>query len=459
MKFRICVAACLVLFNFSILSHSLASDRPLIQDNAILTMSDCIIRGLEVNPKIAAKEFEIQKADDEIKIARSGFLPSLAASYSVNGINNIYSQGPIKDDYLDQFEQSGGLTLTQGIFSGFTTMNRYKMKQLEKESAHVGKTLEINSLVFEIQSNFIKILMYSEQTKNHKKAVERLFEKTKAVKKYFDQKMVSYTEVLKAEVELSDAQRELSMVESNFKIQKNKLKTLIGIPFNTAVHYMGDVRKIPIIKNMEFEVNLVKALKIRPEILQVKKKIKIVEKEKKIIKGQYSPEVSINAGYSHIDRDYTNPSQDIFGNPVDRDQINDFWSLGAKVVWPFYEGGKKYYQIKKTENEINRLNQHYRLLVDAVTNEVTNSYHIVEETIKRIEFSKTSLKETSESYKRAEKRFQTNIGTITEVLDAQAKLVEAETNHTLDWCQYALSLANFFSATGQPKYDLINDDL
>ena len=74
-------------------------------------------------------------------------------------------------------------------------------------------------------------------------------------------------------------------------------------------------------------------------------------------------------------------------------------------------------------------------------------------------FSKTALKEARESYKRADKRFSINIGTITEVLEAQAKLLEAQTNHTLDWCQYAIALSNFFFTIGQPQYTLINDSL
>jgi outer membrane protein len=459
MNLRICVTAYLFFFSLFFFSENLASEGKPIPKNLIFTMVDCINRGIELSPRIAAKGCEIQKAEDEIKIVRSGFLPSLSANYNINEIHSSTSSGPSDSDYLDQVQNDYGLTLTQGIFSGFTTMNLYQMKHLEKELAGLEKELEINSLIVEIQSDFIKVLMYSEQIKNYKNSVERLIKKTKAIKEYFKKKMVPYTQVLAVDVELSDARKELSMAKSNYRIQKNKLNTLIGIPFDVAVHYTGDVKKIPVYRDIMIEGSLATALKTRPEILQILKKIKIAEKEKSIIKGRYSPEVSVSAGYSHIERDYNSPGQDIFGNSVDRDQMNEYWSVGTKVVWPIFEGRKKYYQLKKTDNEIQRLKQLYKLLKANITNEVINGYYIVEETIKRIEFSKTALKEANESYKRAEKKLSINIGTITEVLEAQAKLLEAETNHSLDWCQYAIALSKLFSTTGQPKYNLINDSL
>ena len=452
-RFRWAILTCLVLFIFS---NGLAFAKEGITENTVFTMHDCIERGLKLNPKMAAWEYEIRKAEDEIKIARSGFLPTVSANYNLNKINSIDSQGPSDDDYLDQIQNTCGVSLTQNIFSGMATMNLYRMKHLEKEYTVLGKGLETHSLVLEIQSGFIKVLMYAEQIKNNEKAVQRLEEKLKAVNEYFKHKMVQLTQVMAVEVELSDARKELSMAKSNYRIQKNQLNMLLSIPYGTAVQYMGDVKQIRMVTDIDPQKMLANALKIRPEILQLKKKIEIVKKEKAIAKGRYSPEVSALAGYSYVDRNYDNLSYDTYGNLVDVDQRNEYWSAGIKVTWPFFEGGKKYYQIKKTDNEIQRLNQYYHLLVDTVTNEVMNSYDIVRETIKRIEFSKTALRETRESYKRAEKRFQINIGTVTEVLDAQAKLVEAETNHSLDWFQYALALSKFYVTAGQPEYDLIN---
>jgi outer membrane protein TolC len=77
----------------------------------------------------------------------------------------------------------------------------------------------------------------------------------------------------------------------------------------------------------------------------------------------------------------------------------------------------------------------------------------------RIETSGGALEAAQESYDRAKKWSQVQMGTISDLLDIQAKLTRAEANRNNAASDYRLSLAELYYSMGRRNDDLTESSL
>lgn len=178
------------------------------------------------------------------------------------------------------------------------------------------------------------------------------------------------------------------------------------------------------------------------------------EKDLAIQSGQFSPRITANADYYIRNNWYDNQATDSLGQPYDLDQENTYWTAMIQLQWDFNLGGKQFYQRGKAVHEIDRLKQHRKSTWDTITAQIQTSYTNLLEARGRIDFSQTALQSARESYERTQKRYEVQVGTISELLDIQASLTRAEANCNQAVTDYRLSLANLYYAMGQQNFAL-----
>ena len=72
----------------------------------------------------------------------------------------------------------------------------------------------------------------------------------------------------------------------------------------------------------------------------------------------------------------------------------------------------------------------------------------------RIRSAKAEIRAAREGYNRAKKRYESEIGTLPELLDAQARLSRAEANRNQALVDYQLAMARLYYAMGKQNPDL-----
>ncbi|MFZ2630266.1 MAG: TolC family protein [Desulfosalsimonadaceae bacterium] len=415
----------------------------------IYTLPECVARGLKENPRIKAAESDIRKAGSQIGAQRGNFFPTLSASTFAQELQSLQAKGPTESDYLDQDIGVMDFRISQTLFQGFTIFNTYQKAVLGEELSRAQKEQAEMDLILEIQTTFLKLLKASEDARSLESAVKRLEINEKSAAAFYAKQMAPYVAVLQSRVDLADAQQQLSQAKNEVETQKVMMNLLLGIPAEAPVIYEGqpslDVRDA----DWDLGNCLVSANQHRPEIKVAEKSIQMAQKDLAIQLGKFSPRISANYDYYMRNTDYKNEELLVTGETYDRDQENTYWTAMIQMQWEFNLGGQQFYQQAGARHEVERLFQHRKDMEDRISAQVRTSFLRLEEAKGRIETSGGALEAARESYDRAKKWSQVQMGTISDLLDIQAKLTRAEANRNNAVSDYRLSLAELYYSMGR----------
>ena len=284
--------------------------------------------------------------------------------------------------------------------------------------------------------------------------MERLRVVQKSAQAFHDVRMAPYVDVLQAEVDLADAEQLLIKAENDLKTQIIQLNILVGLPPGRTATYEGSLEKIPLDFPMTEEQCVAHALSNRPDLVAARKTVAIAEKAVGIEAGRFYPSVNLEGHYTTRDRNYDEPGV-VGGEEYDRDQQNDYWTVGVNLRWTLFESGKNYYAHDKARQELNRQKEIVRTLEDQVHTEVRTQFANMKDARGRIGVNRKFLAAARENFDLAAKRFELQVGTTQEVLDAQERLTRAETELNGALYDHQQALANLYYAVGM-RNDALN---
>jgi outer membrane protein len=348
-------------------------------DGRQIDLAESIQLSLNVHPELKAWRFELEKAEDERKIARGNFGPSLTVSYNHSELNNIESKGPTDQDYLDQNVDSADLALVQPVFTGFAAVNQYKRSDLQRQWVDWKiKDIELQ-IVRNVQTEFFKLLQFREEVKSVQETVKRLENNLMATEAYYRVNMAPYVQVLQATVDLGDAAQRLSQAKASLRTQTVKLNVLLGLPPDALVVYEGRLDTGLYVTPWQIPNCLAHALSNRPDLLAAQLSKRMAETDVAIIKGKYYPSVQMEAHMIKRDTDYDKLGRISASSFYDRDQENQYWQVGLSMRWNFFESGKTYYSHRKFLNEVSKQQETIMMLENDIHTKIRTFYLALQE--------------------------------------------------------------------------------
>lgn len=417
------------------------------------TMVRSIERALRVNPRMKAAESELRKADSDISMRRGDYFPTFSVQSYLEQIDNLYTKGSEDTDYIDQ--QGAGVTfrLSQPLFAGMTIFNAHQKAILSKKRIEAWQMQQENELVLEVQLYFLELLKAREDVRSLRESVKRLEMGVEAAEAFHGRRLAPYTHVLQAHVDLAEARQQLSQAENTVDTTGVRLNIILGFSAHRDIDYVGTLEKRQGWAKT-FEESLDFAYTNRPELEVGQKGIELAEKDKKISLGRFLPRLNATVDYHIHDTDYDETSENIFGQVVDRDRYNEYWSAGIRLQWELGLGGQQYHQYRKAVHEIQLLRHNLAETRNRVTAEVRTYFMNLIEAEGRIDTMATAVDHAREGYEMAQQRFNVRMGTISELLDAQARLSRAEAGYNQAIADYLSSKARLYHAMGVENYSL-----
>lgn len=413
-----------------------------------LDLKTCIDMGLKYNPKLKADLYtELSKSEDIKTALINLLLPDMSINRSHQKLMSVDSSGAVNEDYLDQTTDLTSFDISKDILSMFfSNLSEYHRAKLEKKIAEYQKRLTTMELIKDISTTFYNILKVDEDIKSLNDAIAHLQVNFNYAKALFDKRLISYTDVLNAKVDLEDAKQKLSIKKNKKNHFTNLLKTLIGISPDEKIKLRYEKPKVYSF-DKSYEECLSYAFKHRPEIAILEFRKKIYENEKKTWLSRILPSLRVGISYNEYSRDYAELGRSMFGY-YDRDFEISYWNSYVSMRWELNSLPRNFFQIKRTKFDIKAVDKRIEDAKNTIKNEVRTYYLSVKESLERIATTKIALKAAEENYKQAEEKFRLLIGSISEVLDAQERLTRARANYSQAILDFQISLTNLKYAMG-----------
>lgn len=394
-------------------------------------------------------EKTIRQAEEEIKIQRSEFLPSLNASAAYNYQSEIAEfqlpfqipgQGAVDIEAGSKNQYDLNVSMRQPLFTGFRTYNLVKAarEQLHariaaKESSKNQLLLRIGQLYYTIQSNALKQEIISgsiQRADNQLTKVRNLLTADQAIP--FDTLEIANRK-LQQKIQLKN-------LENVHQIQMSQFDHLLQID---SVFVLQKIPAESISLSLDDLVNYkTAALKFRPELAQFNSMKRVQANQIKVARSLLFPQVDARASYH-----YAKPGVNFF-----RDEWMDYYTVGVNLQWSLWNWGKNHRKIKQARYEFEQADLHYRDLLDQIDQQVEETYRLLENVREQIGLQRKLVAQERKRYQLTEDQYSQAQATSLDLSDAEQKLTEAELmlkDKYMEWYQYRLQMDYVIGVIGK----------
>lgn len=262
--------------------------------------------------------------------------------------------------------------------------------------------------------------------------VDNLAEHLQNVQAQYQVGTVAKSDVLRSEVELANAQQNLTKAQNSYDVAVASLNNVIGMPLDSQNIMKDDLSYVKYDLSLEDSIKM--AQERRPEIAQSKDNIDVAKTGIKIADSGRLPTISVSANDGLSGSEF--PGQ------------NNNWSMGISASWNLFDAGVTSAKVKAAKANVEKVQAGDEQLRSGIELEVRQAYLSMKEAEARIETSKVGVSKGTEDLKASQAKYYAGVGTNMDVIDAQMALTQANTNATQAAYDYNVNKAKLEKAVG-----------
>jgi outer membrane protein len=409
----------------------------------VYTLQRAVETALEDNFTIKAAEAGHKGTQEGVKASRSVFGPVLGGRYEYSRRQrSLSATGGAQDKELFAWRAF----ITQDIFSGFSSLADHQKAILQEESSRAGISQARLELIRTVQEHFFTYLKAQRNVVSAKDSLERLRSQRESSQAFYNVGVSPRIDVLQADVDVSTAESALLVAENTVATEKARLNTLLLLPIDADVEYKGRLEYTAFSRALES--CLEQAYRRRPDLIIAEKAVQIAEKDILKAKSGFYPTISAQAFWR---TQGGNPLAS--GSPSARTRFNE-WTAGIYSEWPVFEWGKTLFQTRQAFHNRSKVRAEADNLRQEVGFLIKERLLTMSEAAKRIKVAQKAVEQANEAYRMASARYRQQVGAMTDVLDAHAKLSLAEASLAGSLADYNIALSSLYVAIGEENPDL-----
>ena len=412
----------------------------------MFTLEQAVEHAVKANPGVESKILLLEQAKMNIGVAQSYFWPRISL-VAANTRTKNYEPIPVySSDSLSQRTWTKGLQANLSLFSGFAHLSYLQKSLLSKDIASANQIQAELELGCNVQLQFLNLLKLRENLKSSEEAVVRINKQLSASEAFVKVGMAPYLNVLQNQVELSKAKQQVIKVKNDIRNSEVQLNKYLNFPPDEQIVYRGNLKDYARGISYTEEAAINTAIKCRPDLIIAQKSIEVAFKDMQISMSQYLPKIDLTYSNSQFSIDYDDPRYEDYGR--------HYWSAGLQFSWEIFSGGATTFDTLSQRKKAQSLQKQYEDSVSSARTDIIRSVLDMKAADELIKATHVGLSAAKESYDMANRRYTTNTGTITELLDAQLRLTQAQNDESQALNDYHAARSKFFYYIGQKNPSL-----
>ncbi len=226
-----------------------------------------------------------------------------------------------------------------------------------------------------------------------------------------DKGLVSRNDLLSAQLALADARQQLLQARNGLELAWAYYNRALGRPLTQPVslqepqvdHVPGDLQQLTS-----------QAIRNRPEIAELSAQAAKLREEAAALKAKKAPQIKLLGGYLYQQDRYVDP--------------NGVAGVAVDAEWNLFDSGRVSNQAAALCEKAESLIRTRKDTESLVALEVRQKWLEIQTAVQRLEVARQATLQAEENLRVARQRYQEQVGTNTEVLDAETLRVQAYTN-------------------------------
>lgn len=397
------------------------------EESGRLSLEDCIAKGLQNNPMIQSSQLFVEENQTKVDEARSGYYPKV----SLNSNATTYSNNN-GDQRFENYNT--GISASYNLFNGFRTKAGYHAARDHHEAAFLQHESVQQDLVLNITFAYYKTLQAERILKSAEEAVKNSQLHLDFAHARNMAGMATRSDILKSEVELSNAELEKIKAANALLAAKGNLNKLMGLPANHPTEIIDDLSELNETPVQSYDSLFAEAMESRVEVKRFYSLLNAQQNNIQLARGEYYPSLDVNANYNFS-------GEKISG-------MRENWWLGMTLTIPVFNGFSTKARVKGEKTALKGIEKDLEALKDQIGKEVWNAFLAVKESSERMTATSKGLESARENLSLSEGEYKEGTGSIIQLTDAQTTFVAAEQNHIQAVADYKVSLAELRRKTG-----------
>lgn len=373
------------------------------------------------NPGLKVSKKSIEVAEQNVKVAQNNKLPNASASVSGYYLSDvdIFSTSFEKQFTQDipHFGNNLSIEANQLIWKGGQVnesirLAKYQVEVAELQYSSAGQEARLAALGY-----YLDLFKLYNQSRVYAQNISLAEQRLKNIKKFEEQGMVTRNDVIRGELMVSNLNLAKLTIDNNILILNKQLNVAIGLPENTVIVPTEDILAVSMLKESEaFYQNT--ALNSNNSILLTKKVVDINESALKITKKNYYPSVAAFAGNT-MQRPLTS------GTPV-QDLYYNSWNAGLGVSFNIGSIWKNDREVSMKKLEVEKARAQQEEVEAYIGVGIKSAFIKHNEAIVQKTTLETNKDLAEENYRIMEKKYNSQLAIIIDLLDAANAKLDAE---------------------------------
>ena len=415
-----------------------------------LSMQDAIKFALANNENIKKAALDEKSAEYKIKETKGSGLPQVNGSGQLNTFPALATQllpgelagqpgTLIPVQFGTKYNVSGGLELQQLIFSKSFFVG-LEAANTTRELYALRKQLSEEEIIYNVGSAYLQLLQTKEQFNTIDANFKRLEQLEKILNLQYKNDVATKVQVNRVTVSKTNLENQRQTLTAAFDQQKNALKFFLGVPMDQDIQIADSATVLDNAVPVQDDASAILADRIDFKLLTTQKSLYGLNV--KNIQARYYPSVSGIGSFS------TN---------AQRNEFNFFdnslpWfkavTLGVRLNIPIFDGFQRRNQIRQAQIEVDKVDQDIQLLTRNTQMALLNANTQMKTSLSSIQAQERNVTLAQEVYRNTNELYKEGLSPLTELLDTEVSLREAQTNLNNERLKYQLAQLTYLQAKG-----------
>ena len=253
-----------------------------------------------------------------------------------------------------------------------------------------------------------------------------------------DAGVATIADVLQAKTALSQAQLTRESIEGNLRTIEGALATAMGLPATTHFDFGTLPLDVPAREvGQQVDALIDAAIAARPDLAAARAAAQSAQARVQEVRAQGLPSISLNSTFG---RTYFRPNAGVaFTTP---------YTAAVLFRWPLFTGWRNTYDVRQAELQAQIANENVRAAEQQVDLQVWTSYYSLQTATQRFTTARDLLASAQQSADVAANRYRAGVGSILDLLTAEAALETARAQEVQSRADWFLAIAQLAHDTG-----------
>ncbi|MBR6082982.1 MAG: efflux RND transporter permease subunit [Salinivirgaceae bacterium] len=360
------------------------------------------------------------KGMQSMKDAMEGFMPI---------IQEIIEDKKNSLDYMN----TAALMVAMPLYAGGRIYNGNKLAALAEDVSHYKKDMAVDEVMIRTEELYWTLQSLIEKGKTVQEYKNMLDTLYRDVNNYVEAGLAQRNDLLKVQLKQNELETNYRKVQNGIELTKRAICQHVGIPYTDSIEFEPAHFDRLVEVSQSTTEELVEG---RKEYQLLNKAVEAQELQKKMIRGEYMPQVAVaGAGYWLDMMD--NRSTNALGMLTVTIPLTDWWGGSHKIK-------QQNVKLEQARMQLSEKTELMSLQIRQMTDELSvNDF--------QISVSQKSVDQAQENLTVSQNNYQAGVIGISDLLEAQAVYQQAKDNLTEANCNYQITAAKYLVLTGNYK--------